>query len=225
MIPGGKDLDPDDTFAASAEEGRPEHRGGAALVILPAIECVVLLLMCFYLLWGYADKKRTSLCMKLLTLVGWFLSFALVVFLPLDIYITRMPASTGPSDQGADGSVLYSWWAFSYWTGNILGFFVIPLVQGYVLAGEFQRMERVQRAILLNVPIFLMYFVSFIVLLLLLHFLDTKKDDDQKSILDQRGILAVVIAVCLAGGFTLLVCFLGYGLVKIPVQLWVHSDY
>jgi hypothetical protein len=157
--------------------------------------------------------------MKLLTLVGWFLSFALVVFLPLDIYLSpREAASAG--EGGSGDHVLLSWWAFSYWSGNILGFFVIPLVQGYVLAGEFQRMERVQRAILLNVPIFLLYFVSFIVLLLLLFFLD-----DGKRILDKQGILAVVVAVCLAAGFTLLVCFLGYGLVKIPVQMWVQSNY
>lgn len=181
--------------------------------------------MCFYLLWGYADKKRTTICMRFLTVVGWFLSFALVVFLPLDIYITRMPVGPSGQAESADESVLYSWWALSYWTGNMLGFFVIPLVQGYVLAGEFQRMERVQRAILLNVPVFLLFFFGFIVLLLALYFLDTKQDDNDKSILDQQGILAVVIAVCLAGGFTLLVCFLGYGLVKIPVQLWVHSNY
>ena len=91
-------MDQDDAFAASQGEAIPEHRGGAALVILPAIECIVLLLMCFYLLWGYADKKRTSICMKVLTVLGWFLSFALVVFLPLDIYISRMPASTGKND-------------------------------------------------------------------------------------------------------------------------------
>lgn len=197
-----------------------EHQGGAGLVVFPTIECIVLLLMCLYLLWGYADKKRTSLCMKLLTLVGWFLSFALVVFLPLDIYMTKQ-ADPGTDDPASgEEYVLLSWWAFSYWTGNILGFFVIPLVQGYVLAGEFQRMERVQRAILLNVPIFLLYFVSFIVLLLMIYFLD-----DSKNILDQQGILAVVVAVCLAAGFTLLVCFLGYGLVKIPVQMWVQSNY
>ena len=98
---------------------------------------------------------------------------------------------------------------------------MIPLFQGYVLAGEFQRIERIQRAILLNVPIFLMYFLSFIALLLLLYFLD----DSKHNILNQQGILAVVIAICLAAGCTLLVCFLGYGLVKIPVQTWVQSDY
>ena len=70
-----------------ASGGGAELQGGASLVLVPTVECIVLLLMCLYLLWGYADKKRTSVCIRLLALVGWFLSFALVVFLPLDIYM------------------------------------------------------------------------------------------------------------------------------------------
>ena len=30
--------------------------------------------------------------------------------------------------------------------------------------------------------------------------------------------------MAIAGGLFLLVCFLGYGLVKIPSQMWVQSD-
>ena len=70
-----------------ASGGGAELQGGASLVLVPTVECIVLLLMCLYLLWGYADKKRTSVCIRLVALVGWFLSFALVVFLPLDIYM------------------------------------------------------------------------------------------------------------------------------------------
>ena len=109
--------------------------------------------MCLYLLWGYADKKRTSILMKILTVAGWFLSFALVVFLPVDIYLTKARASISNKNMSPDDPdstegepkdyALIGWWALSYWLGNILGFFIIPLVQGYVIAGEFKQSERI----------------------------------------------------------------------------------
>ena len=183
----------------------------ADLVILPGIECIILMLICLYLLWGYAERKRTSIFVYLLTLVGWFLSFQLVVFIPLDIFIVRNMESNQSADSDVDQEPkMHAWWAFTYWIGNALSFFIIPLVQGYVLAGEFQKIERVQRAILLNVPIFLIYFLGFLILLLMIFFLD-------KSILKYPGVIAIGVAMALAAGLWLLVLFMGYGLVKIPV--------
>ena len=155
-----------------------EIKDKADLVLIPLIECIILFLMCLYLLRGYADKKRTSLCIKMLTVLGWFLSFSLVVFIPVDIFMSNNMKQINSGDDAAgeekeaEPSYMFEWWAFTYWAGNILGYFVIPLVQGYVIAGEFHMMERIQRAILLNVPIFLIYFLCYLILLLLLYVLD-----------------------------------------------------
>ena len=94
--------------------------------------------MCLYLLRGYADRKRTSIFIRVLTFVGWFLSFSLVVFLPLDIYMAKkMSLDVATENDVSREPYLFDWWAFTYWIGNMLSYFVIPLVQGYVLAGEF----------------------------------------------------------------------------------------
>ena len=69
-----------------------------------------------------------------------------------------------------------------------------------------------------------MYFLSFISLLLLVFFIDEHTGDDT-NILASKGILAVVIALSLAFGFFLLVCLLGYALVKIPISFWISSNY
>ena len=125
-----------------------EIKDKADLVLIPLIECIILFLMCLYLLRGYADKKRTSLCIKMLTLIMWFLSFSLVVFVPVDVFMsnnmkqfqsdTSSPSSSDdPAASDPSNSYMFEWWAFTYWTGNILGYFVIPLAQGYVIAGEF----------------------------------------------------------------------------------------
>ena len=119
--------------------------------------------------------------------------------------------------------ILLGWWKFCYWSGNILGYLIIPLVQGYVMAGEFTKIQKVHRSILINIPIFLMYFVSFIALLFLLYFIDQKQNSNHK-ILSNQGIIAVTIALCFAGGFFLLILFMGWGIVRIPIDTWIESN-
>jgi len=93
-----------------------------------------------------------------------------------------------------------------------------------VIAGEFRKTEKVIRAILLNVPIFLLYFLSFVALLLILFFIDERDDDKSNNILNKQGVMAVCIALILGTGYCLLLCFLGYGLVKIPIETWIQSN-
>jgi hypothetical protein len=50
-------------------------------------EGILLLFLVAYLVWWFAAKKRTPMYVKVLTGVGWFLGFALILFIPLDIYI------------------------------------------------------------------------------------------------------------------------------------------
>jgi hypothetical protein len=70
-----------------------------------------------------------------------------------------------------------------------------------------------------------MYFFSFVGLLLIVFFIDNGDDNHENNILDGEGILAVIIALSLSFGFLLLVCLLGYALVKIPLSLWQESNY
>lgn len=119
--------------------------------------------------------------------------------------------------------VLLGWWDICYWMGTFLGYFVIPLQQGYVMAGEFSAIERIQRSFKMNVPIFLVYFISFIALLLCVYFFG-RDENGNNELLDQQGILAIIVALSLTFGFVLLILFLGYGLVKIPVQTWLLAN-
>lgn len=79
------------------------------------------------------------------------------------------------------------------------------------------------RAILINVPYYIMYCLSFIGLMVALFIIDSRNDDDT-NILDTQGILAVLQALSLAFGFLCLVCLLGYALVKIPLSWWQEAD-
>lgn len=148
------------------------------------------------------------------------MSFSIFALIPLDIYLgDKIDAKNNISN-----GVLYYWWAFSYWSGYLLNWLIIPLIQGYVIAGEFGRADKIYRSIIINVPFYILYCLSFIGLLVALVIID-KKTNNKFNILESQGIIAVLIALSLAFGYFCLVCLLGYALVKIPIMLWQQSTY
>ena len=72
-------------------------------------------------------------------LIGWFMSFSVIVFIPLDIYLNEkysdIDQATGTTKD--EDAILLDYWSISYWSSYILNWVVIPLLQGYVIAGEF----------------------------------------------------------------------------------------
>ena len=127
----------------------------------------------------------------------------------------------GSTEKG----ILLDFWLLTYWSSYVLNWIIIPLLQGYVVAGEFSAMKRVQRAIIMNVPYFFLYFFSFITLLVIIVVIDNNsKGEKDYNLLADGGILNIIIALSLSFGFFLLVCLLGYALVKIPIKYWINSD-
>ena len=51
-----------------------------------------------------------------------------------------------------------------------------------------------------------------------------KDENGHNQILDNRKFISVLVALSIASGFMLLVLFMGYGLVKIPLRTWTYSD-
>jgi hypothetical protein len=56
-------------------------------IVATIIEVVLLLIFTYVLIWYYASKELTPIYVKALTLLGWFLGFAIILFIPLDIYL------------------------------------------------------------------------------------------------------------------------------------------
>ena len=67
-----------------------------------------------------------------------------------------------------------------------------------------------------------MYFFGFVIMLLIVHYCG--KDENGHSELEEKGLLSVAVSLNLAFGFILLMLFLGYGLIRIPVALWQFSN-
>jgi len=109
---------------------------GAEVYIISILEGIVIFIICAYVLHGFTDHKRSSLTTQVIILISWFLSFSIIVFIPLDLYLTHYDVKYYPT-ASTDGQLFY-WWTISYWSSYIINWFVIPLFQGYELAGEFE---------------------------------------------------------------------------------------
>lgn len=60
----------------------------ALIMIAPSVEMLLVLIISGLLIRRYVDRKRTSCWVTLLAYVGWFLGFSMIIFIPLDIYLT-----------------------------------------------------------------------------------------------------------------------------------------
>jgi len=82
------------------------------------------------MLRGYADRSTTSYCIQFIVLIGWFLSFSVIVFIPLDIYLEEkkkdFPDSYKQDDQ--EEKILFNYWKISYWSSYFLNWIIIPLL-------------------------------------------------------------------------------------------------
>ena len=135
---------------------------GESVVSIPMFQCILLFLITLYMLWGYVDRKNTPWVISIIVLVCWFVSLSLLVFIPLDIYLNL--------DETED--TLLTYWKITYWGSNFFCWLILPLLQGYVMAGEFLVHEKIYRSIVMNVPYYFFYFCNFIVLLLIIFYID-----------------------------------------------------
>ena len=67
------------------------------IVWIPLCEAIVVLIVTCALIYKYADLTRTDAFSWFLTLLSWYLSFSMIIFIPYDIYVVS--ASTVQADS------------------------------------------------------------------------------------------------------------------------------
>jgi LMBR1-like membrane protein len=65
-------------------------------------------------------------------------------------------------------SLVVTLWSINYWAVFLLNWFILPLLQEYLAAGDFTRRERLMRSLRNNIPLMLVYFVTFIIIVIVL---------------------------------------------------------
>jgi len=58
-----------------------------AIYWVPAVEAVILLGLCIYLVRIFADMQRTNGFTIFLVILGWYMAFSMIFAIPMDIYI------------------------------------------------------------------------------------------------------------------------------------------
>jgi hypothetical protein len=57
-------------------------------LLVPIFEILVVTVLIAVLIHKYADRQRTPIVVLLLTGLGWFLGFSMIIFIPLDVLLT-----------------------------------------------------------------------------------------------------------------------------------------
>jgi hypothetical protein len=134
-------------------------------MLIIAIEAILVFMATLCIVNKYADRQRTPFVVKAATVMGWFAGFSMIVFVPLDIYVTL-------TKSGGDNAayLLTVWWTTYYWSSFILNWTIFPFMIGWLESGSFTNLGRLWSGFIHNVPIFSFFLLAFVGLCSLLYF-------------------------------------------------------
>eukprot|EP00730_Choanoeca_flexa_P002865 TRINITY_DN11211_c0_g1_i6.p1 TRINITY_DN11211_c0_g1~~TRINITY_DN11211_c0_g1_i6.p1 ORF type:complete len:721 (+),score=166.73 TRINITY_DN11211_c0_g1_i6:90-2252(+) len=219
-----------------------------------ALDVIVLLALCAFAFRHYADF-RTNYVVTFVVVYTWFLAFAIVLVLPIDVsaafymnclrdwYCDQAPDGVfydgcGPDEALTNSTVpelcdaaesctceppwtyvsprlLPVFWRFVYWSSQALAWLVLPILQSYLLAGDFTPWQKFKTSVRSNA---VAYISLGIITAVLLVYIAIKKH------LTASGLEQIVIAAANTWGLLLVVLMLGYGVVDIPRTLWRRAS-
>ncbi|RKP26524.1 LMBR1-like membrane protein-domain-containing protein [Syncephalis pseudoplumigaleata] len=190
--------------------------------ILPTL---LVLAPCFAVvgaIWRYAWEVRLSLLPGTIAAISWFVGFAVVALLPLDLSSTiYRRCSKQPTDASTachqpavylSESTLWGLWRSIYWTTFMLNWIMIPVLQGFLQSGQFLFRRRLRNAIKGHA----IYFGAYVILAVvaIVYILATH------HFANWHAFLAFVMAAANCWGLLLVLLFMGHGLVAVPRTLW-----
>ncbi|KAI9594695.1 LMBR1-like membrane protein-domain-containing protein [Syncephalis fuscata] len=192
--------------------------------ILPVLLVLAPCLTVAGALWRYTRDVRLPLLPGAMAAISWFVGFAVVALLPLDLTSTiyrRCPTSSVAEPISAfchrpaiylSETTLWGLWRGMYWTTFFLNWIIIPVLQGFLQSGQFVFRRRLRNAIKGHAIYFGAYaiaaLIAIIYILSVYHFADG------------RAFLAFVMAAANSWGLLLVLLFMGHGLVAVPRSIW-----
>lgn len=112
------------------------------------------------------------------------------------------------------GNVLQSLWRIVYWTGQVLTWLVLPVMQSYSMAGDFTPLRKLRSSLLENLIFYSVLAVTFLMLLIYVALHHS---------LSLEYLKVICITASNTWGLFLLIVLLGYGLVEIPKSCYESS--
>eukprot|EP00033_Pygsuia_biforma_P003107 GCRY01003414.1.p1 GENE.GCRY01003414.1~~GCRY01003414.1.p1 ORF type:complete len:595 (+),score=155.52 GCRY01003414.1:176-1960(+) len=186
--------------------------------VLLTLELLVLFFVILLLYNRYADIRRVHFTYTISVILGWFLSFSVIILVPFDLAQTfneRCVAETCHTSILMSKDNLILFWKLLYWASFFLCWLIIPLQQSYSTAGDFTFLQRCKTSLREN-GIF--YLITGVVFTCFIIYIAIKKH------LGGNEIVGFAMALANCWGLLLLVAMLGHGLVDVPKKLWLHAS-
>ncbi|XP_055522557.1 LMBR1 domain-containing protein 2 homolog [Wyeomyia smithii] len=194
------------------------------------------LLLASISLYRYGCIQRQHPVVTFSVLTAWSFSFLIVFTIPLDVTSTVYRQCILEHNTTAKSSLVQTnnestcqrpWgmveehvfpnlWRIIYWSSQFLTWFIMPLMQSYLKAGDFTIKGKLKSALVDNAIYYGSYLFICGVLLIYLAL--------QPGIsLDWQKLKAIASSASNTWGLFLLVLLLGYALVEVPRSLWNNS--
>ena len=171
------------------------------------ISSIFLILLSTYLIQHYASPG-TSILLRLMVIISFWLGFSGIALLPIDL--SRTTTSTNIIENEVDNvNETYLPWKITYWLTFGLAWAVLPFVREFLLSGQFTFLERCKDAIkkVLKGHVILLVVLAIVIIALAVH-------------LRSWTAIPVLMAVGNTYGLLLVSLLLGYGLVDLPREMW-----
>ncbi|KAL0484489.1 LMBR1 domain-containing protein [Acrasis kona] len=130
-------------------------------------------------------------------------------------------------ETGGDEFYLKTMWSVVYWSIQVLAWLVIPLCQQYPYTGEFSFFRKLLASIWANLLFYIVIGAVGVVVgvaLAISVLVYNGKNPDEAISVNIQEVILIAKSISNAFGLTMLICFLGYGMVEFPRYLWNQSN-
>ena len=176
---------------------------------------IIELAICFFIVLGlllYYARKDTNKFAFLIALISWFFNFAIVIFLPYDIYYTQ----NGSEDEmpSTTEKMIEYGYKVTFWGTTLLSWLILPFFEEYEKSGEFTVLEKMKSVIKDS----LIYYSILGGILALIFIISLAKYG-----LDYTIVIAKVLSLMF--GMLVYFFYLSYSLIKYPKTLYDKINY
>ena len=159
-----------------------------------------------YLLYKY-PTKGTHPSVFVAVFISYFITFSILAILPYDVDL-----ATG--GEGHD-YFLYTCWRVLYWSVFCLCWFILPVMKGYFMAGEFTFLTKLRHGAFMHLRSTLI--ISAIGVIFIIYLFIVQR-------LSPGNVPTFLVALSNIWGLFLIMMLLGYGLVAIPRTIWHYGN-
>lgn len=170
------------------------------------IEGIICLIISLIVLFNFI-QKNTNPIVLFLVIINWFLNIYMIILLPYDIFLSK-----NISQDENTSSIIKIFYFIIYWCTFLSSWIFIPLLQNYEKCGYFSKKAKIIYSIKSNL---IYYGILILIIIILLIWAKLKLDEKTMSFFFKN-----MFNFSYLYGLLFLLILLGYGIVKLPKNLY-----